>query len=66
MLIGAINVVVRCPAADGDDVQVAAGPWIIGDATRRIRYAGRKHYLNQTASATLVDRIRQGAADDHS
>jgi hypothetical protein len=65
MLLGKIDGVRRRPAVGGYEVQVGDAPWLIADATQRIRQAGRKYHLNQMTVQNLIDRFVQGARFHH-
>jgi hypothetical protein len=65
LLLGTIDAVIDRPAAAGFTAHVADAEPIIAAAVRRIREAGRRHHLSQTATANLVVQFERGARYRH-
>jgi len=61
MLLGEIDAVQERPAEGMYDVHVVDAPHLITDATRRIRQAGQKYHLDQSAVTRLLGHFLQGA-----
>lgn len=60
-LLGTIDAVVEDPAQRRYHLHIAEGPALIADAVARIRQAGRRYHLPESAVADLSEHFRRNA-----
>jgi hypothetical protein len=61
MLVGTVDAVRAQPARGGFDVHVADADAVIAAAVRRIRAAGSRYHLRQTAVSKMAEHFTRGA-----
>jgi hypothetical protein len=60
-MVGEIDARIHRPGRGGYDVHVVGAERLIAEAVRRIRAAGQRYRLRETAVANLVDQFRRAA-----
>ena len=61
MLLGTVDAVIPHPAEGRYQAHVVEGPRLIANAVERIRQAGRKYHLRDTAVANLIEHFTRNA-----